>query len=132
MSEALPATPAQSTPRIWHRMSYFRELPYDVALLLTVAGVAYTSFSRQPIAGYRELLAPLIGIVFVGDGWHDANDKDELGLVGTQILHWAAFLVAMNLVLLSRMQSMLNADTTGLVILILLVLGRLWEISILG
>ena len=58
----------------------------------------------------------------------------------TQALHWLAFLVAMNLVLLTSMQSMLNADATGLAILMLLALGtfvagvhiQAWEVCVLG
>jgi hypothetical protein len=32
-------------------------------LILTLLGVAYTSFLKQPIMGYWELLAPVIGLV---------------------------------------------------------------------
>src|SRR5208282_619951 len=48
---------------------------------------------------------------------------DRVRLIWTQVLHWAAFLVAMNLVLVSDVQQMLNADATGLAILVLLALG---------
>jgi len=143
MSEARADTLTPSASKLPRpRTSYFlREIPYGIVLLLTLAGVAYTSFSNQPIAGYWEFLVPLTGIVCVGNGWHNAPDKEaRLRLVWTQILHWAAFLVAMNLVLFGRVQSMLNADATGLVILTLLALGTFvagvhmlsWEICVLG
>lgn len=58
----------------------------------------------------------------------------------TQALHWLSFLVAMNLVLLTSMQSMLNADAMGSAILMLLALGtfvagvhiQAWEVCALG
>jgi hypothetical protein len=136
------ATSTEGASRFQLRATYLlRELPYGVVLLLTLAGVAYTSSAKQPIAGYWEFLAPLIGIICVGNGWRNARDKEaRLRLIWTQILHWAAFLVAMNLVLFTRVQSMLNADATGLVILTLLALGTFvagvhmlsWEICVLG
>ncbi len=47
-----------------HRPSFWiRELPFSVLLLLTIGGVAYTSFSKHPILIYWEILAPIIGLV---------------------------------------------------------------------
>ena len=46
-----------------------------LVLILTIAGVAYTSFSKNPIVGYWEILAPIIALVCVGYGWQDATDK---------------------------------------------------------
>jgi hypothetical protein len=42
-----------------------RELPFTVVLILTIVGVAYTNFSRHPIIGYWEILAPIIGLMCV-------------------------------------------------------------------
>src|SRR5258708_35991914 len=54
--------------------------------------------------------------------------------------HWLAFLVGMNLVFLPSVQNMLNADATGLAILLLLALGTFiagvhmpsWKMCALG
>jgi hypothetical protein len=43
-----------------------RELPFGLVLILTTLGVAYTSFSKQPIIAYWEVLARMIGIVCIG------------------------------------------------------------------
>ena len=43
--------------------------------------------------------------------------------VMAQALHWLAFLVAMNIVLLPNVQRMLTAPATGLALLMLLALG---------
>jgi hypothetical protein len=120
---------------------WLRELPFGAVLLLTLFGVAYTSVARQPIVGYWEFLAVAVGILCVVTGWPHARAKDEhIRLIWTQALHWIAFLVAMNLILLGSVQRMLNTDATGLAILMLLALGtfvagvhiRAWEICALG
>ena len=120
---------------------WLRELPYVVVLILTLFGVAYASFSRQSIVGYWEFLTPVIGVLCVFTAWPHAPDRAaRLRLVWTQALHWLAFLVAMNLLLLSGVASTLSADASGLVILTLLALGtfvtgvhiQAWQICVLG
>jgi hypothetical protein len=118
-----------------------RELPYSIVLLLTIIGVAYTSFLKQPIVVYWEILAVLIGIVCIGTGWQSAEDKDaRWRLVRTQVLHWCAFLLVMNMILLSSVQRILNANVTGIAIFTLLALGTFtagihvasWQVCLLG
>ncbi|HVO92871.1 MAG TPA: hypothetical protein VMT22_08525, partial [Terriglobales bacterium] len=99
MSSSVPQSPPHRTS-LW-----LRELPFTLVLLLTVGGVAYTSFSRQPIVAYWEILAPLIGLVCISVGWRGATDNAaRVRLVVTQVLHWLAFLVVMNLLLLESVQ----------------------------
>jgi len=124
------------------RVSFWiRELPFSLVLTLTLLGVAYTSFLKQPIMGYWELLAPIIGAVCVGAGWPSATDRNaRLRLVWTQTLHWIAFLVVMNMMLLPSVQRILNASATGLAVLTLLALGTFtagvhvlsWQVCLLG
>jgi hypothetical protein len=125
-----------------HRAGFWlRELPFSAVLILTLLGVAYTSVARKPIVAYWEFLAVVVGILCVVTGWPRAHGKEErFRLIWTQALHWIAFLVAMNLMLLGSVQHMLNADATGLAILMLLALGTFvagvhilaWEICALG
>jgi len=133
-----PQTAVRNGP---HMSFWIRELPFSLVLILTLLGVAYTSFSKQPIMGYWELLAPVIGLVCVGSGWSSANDKNaRLRLIGTQALHWAAFLLVMNMILLPSVQRILNASATGLAVLMLLALGTFtagvhvlsWQVCLLG
>jgi hypothetical protein len=119
---------------------WLRELPYIVVLVLTILGVAYTSVSHQPLIGYWEFLAVATGLVCVSTGWlHIHDPKPRFRMVWTQALHWLAFLVAMNIVLLPDVQAMLNAPATGLTLLMLLALGTFvagvhvsWHICALG
>ncbi|ABE64670.1 hypothetical protein Nham_3999 [Nitrobacter hamburgensis X14] len=120
---------------------WIKELPYSLVLLLTIIGVAYTSFLKQPIVVYWEILAVVIGAICIGTGWQSAADKDaRWRLVRTQVLHWCAFLLVMNMILLPSVQRILNANVTGLAIFTLLALGTFtagihvasWHVCLLG
>jgi hypothetical protein len=133
---------ATSSPRATHRLSFWlKELPFALVLILTTLGVAYTSFTKQPIVGYWELLAPLLALVCVGSGWPSANDKTaRLILIGSQALHWLAFIVVMNLLLLPSVQRSFTADSTAIAVFTLLALGTFtaglqvysWQVCALG
>jgi hypothetical protein len=124
-----------------HASFWVRELPFSLVLLLTLGGVGYTSFSKHPILIYWEILAPIIGLVCVWYGWPGANDNTgRLRLIGTQVLHWLAFLLVMNMVFLPSVQRVFNAESTGLAIFTLLALGTFtagvhilsWQVCLLG
>jgi hypothetical protein len=107
-------------------MAHFlwQQLPYVVALVLAIAGVAYTNVSHQPLVGYWEFLALSIGVVCVVTKWPEAESKEaQLRLIWTQALHWVAVLVTMNIMLVSGVQQLLPTPATGLVLLTLLALG---------
>lgn len=139
--DAPTGDPQTGVPNGPHVSFWIRELPFSLVLILTLLGVAYTSFLKQPIMGYWELLAPVIGLVCIGSGWSSANDKNaRLQLICTQALHWAAFLLVMSMILLPNVQRILNASATGLAVLMLLALGTFtagvhvlsWQVCLLG
>ncbi|MEH2481834.1 membrane-associated HD superfamily phosphohydrolase [Nitrobacteraceae bacterium AZCC 2146] len=102
----------------------WQQLPYLVALVLAIAGVAYTNISRQPLVGYWEFLALAIAVVCVVTKWPELNNKRaQFRLIWTQALHWVAVLATMNIILLSGVQQLLPAPATSLVLLTLLALG---------
>ena len=132
---------AEPSSKLAHTSLWLRELPFSLVLILTILGVAYTSFSKQPIIGYWEILAPIIGLVCITTGWQGANDKAaRLRLIGTQTLHWLAFLIVMSVMLLPSVQRVFSADATGLAVFTLLTLGTFtagvhalsWQICLLG
>jgi hypothetical protein len=101
-----------------------QKAPYLAVLLLAVIGVAYTSVSQQPLFGYWEFLGLAIGVSCVVIGWRKTDDRQaRVEIARTQVLHWAAFLVAMNILLLPRVNTFLNGPATGLALLLLLALG---------
>ncbi|HUI12001.1 MAG TPA: hypothetical protein VL048_00875 [Xanthobacteraceae bacterium] len=143
--EPHPAVPSVSPHAPYHHLLHvsfwIRELPFALVLILTTIGVAYTSFSKTPITGYWEILAPLIALVCVGAGWENADDSaKKFRLIATQALHWIAFIVVMNLLLLASVQKSFNASATGLAIFTLLALGTFtagvhvlsWQVCLLG
>ena len=88
-----------------------------------------------------EILAPIIALVCVGAGWQEAADRTgRLRLVVTQVLHWLAFLLVMNMLLLTSVQKIFTAQTTALAIFTLLALGTFtagiqvlsWQVCLLG
>jgi hypothetical protein len=103
---------------------WLRDLSLGTVLVLTVVGVAYTSYSRRPIVIYWDLLAPLIAVVCVTSGWRRASERDSrFQLIRTQALHWIAFIVVMNVLLLASVQRILGVSADGLAMLTLLALG---------
>jgi len=102
----------------------WQQLPYIVALVLAIAGVAYTNASHQPLVGYWEFLALAIGVVCVINKWPVIDGKEaRWRLIWTQALHWVAVLVTMNIMLVSGVQQLLPTPATSLVLLTLLALG---------
>jgi hypothetical protein len=102
----------------------WQQLPYIVALVLAIAGVAYTNASHQPLVRYWEFLALAIGVVCVINKWPEIDGKQaRWRLIWTQALHWVAVLVTMNIMLVSGVQQLLPTPATSLVLLILLALG---------
>jgi hypothetical protein len=102
----------------------WQQLPYIVALVLAIAGVAYTNASHQPLVRYWEFLALAIAVVCVINKWPEIDSKHaRWRLLWTQALHWVAVLVTMNIMLVSGVQQLLPTPATSLVLLILLALG---------
>src|ERR1700721_327372 len=88
-SQAVQPAPPPAAPPATHRLSFWlKELPFVLVLILTTLGVAYTNFSKEPIVGFWELLAPLIALVCIGSGWPRAADRTaRLTLIGSQGVH---------------------------------------------
>jgi hypothetical protein len=133
------SSPAPRTP---HRFGILlRELPFLLMLLLSFAGIAYTTFAQQSSVVYWQILVPIFAAMCIVTGWNPAYDKREhWRLVWSQLLHWGAFLAAMELMFMPGVQRMMNPGANGLSALILLALGTFvagvhagsWQISAIG
>jgi len=123
--DELLKTPAAHRPAVLERESLWkREFPYLLILVLAAAGAGWVSLTRQPIVRYWDVVAVIVAVVAIVEGWGKAEDRgDRWRLVWTQVLHWAAFLAAMNLVFLPSMQAVLTTDALSLTVLLLLALG---------
>ena len=101
-----------------------QELPYVVALVLAIAGVAYTNVSQQPLVGYWEFLALAVAVVCIVTKWPQLDNRQaKVHLLWTQTLHWIGVLVAMNIMLFSGVQQLLPTPAASLVLLTMLALG---------
>ena len=130
-----------STIKPKHPAFWLYELPFSLVLVLTIFGVAYETFSRLPISDYWVFLAGLLVLICVVAGWLKATDgAARWRLVGTQALHWLAFLIVINMMLLTPVQRNFSANATGLAIFTLLSLGTFtagvhllsWQVCLLG
>ena len=108
-----------------HKGSFlWRKLPYIVVLLFTLFGVAYMSWAQQPFPFLWEALAVVVGALCITTAWPTIPDRaGRLKLIWKQAAHWATILFAMNMVLLTSVQSMMTSPGTGLVILLLFAVG---------
>ena len=101
-----------------------RKLPYVAVLVLAIVGIAFTNISQQPLNGYWEFLAIVMGLLCVATAWPRAPDREaRTRLIWTQVLHWVTILVTMNIVLLPGLQGLLPVPASSLVLLVLLALG---------
>ena len=66
----------EPSDRSWLASLLRRQLPYIAALVLAIAGVAYTNISQQPLTGYWEFLALAVGVVCVVTQWEYFPDRD--------------------------------------------------------
>jgi hypothetical protein len=129
-NRVIPQTGVHNGP---HVSFWIRELPFSPVLILTLLGVAHTSFLKLSIMGYWELLAPVIGLVCIGSGWSSANDKSaRLQLYAGAVL---GCIPARD-----EYPEDLNVSATGLAVLMLLALGTFtagvhvlsWRVCLLG
>jgi hypothetical protein len=135
--ESSPAAPSAS-----RRLGFWiKELPFALVLILTTLGVAYMSLTKQPLVAFWELLAPLLALVCIGSGWPSATDRTaRLILIGSQLLHWLAFIAVMNVLLLPSVQRNFTANSTAIAVFTLLALGTFtaglqvfsWQVCSLG
>jgi len=117
----------------------FRKSPYIALLVLTIAGVAFTSIEQTPLIRYWEFLAVAAAIICIATGWRDYDKQGRFQLIWKEVLHWIAIIVAMRIVLLPGIQTMLTGPATGYALLLLLALGTFlaglnisWQLCVLG
>lgn len=117
-----PATaPHRHTSR---RKLILREAPYLAMLVLILGGIAYASMTDTAMLAYWEFVAVFNCAASIFAGWHTANKRSErVRLIVTQLLHWGAFVAVMSVVFLPSVQSVADADSTSVFVMLLLALG---------
>ncbi len=124
----------------WIWRGVIDNLPFVAIILLGVVGVSWTSLSTTPTATYWLVATPIVALVCIAAGWRHTPSGRKMEMAVTQVLQWAAVLIAMYLLTVSDVQRSLNANATGLMILTVLALGvfisgldlRSWKLCVTG
>jgi len=116
------------------------DLPYAAIIVFALIGISWTSISRTPSTTFWVVLTPVIALVCIIAGWRHTASGERFAMALTQVLQWAAVLIAMYLVTISDVQRSLSANAVGLMLLTLLALGvfvsglnlRAWKLCVTG
>ncbi len=122
-------------------VSLLGEAPYLAIVLIGIVGICWTSFFRQPSAGYWVIMTPVTALLCVAVGLAAApHGRGRVEMVAIQAAQWAAVLVAMFLINLSNVGGLATSDALGGMMLTLLALGvfisgldlRAWRLGVAG
>jgi hypothetical protein len=121
---------------------------YVVMLVAALVGMSYTNTGGPDASGFGPSIArvwlfvvPIYFLSCVWHGWAAATARGaRLRLVATQALHWLAFLGAMYLTLMPDVRGIVNDDSVGILMLLLLAMGTFlagvhawsWPICLVG
>ena len=139
-SEIPPDAPLEPrAPRpAW--LGLIEELPYVAIIVVTLIGVSWESIAAAPKTTYWEYVTPVIGAICIAAGWPHTPSGERIAMVVTQVLQWAAVLVAMYLINETNAERSIESNATGLMLLTLLALGvfvaglnlRAWKLCVTG
>lgn len=140
----LDEAPAPKPRRSWTQGLWI----YVVMLAAALVGMSYTNTGGPDTSGFGPdisrvwlLIVPIYFLSCVWHGWANATARgSRMRLVTTQALHWLAFLGAMYLTLLPEVRGIVNDDSVGLLMLLLLAMGTFlagvhawsWPICLVG
>ncbi|MBO0733971.1 MAG: hypothetical protein J2P49_06585 [Methylocapsa sp.] len=129
------------TLRTRFRSFVLKDWPYMLMLGLALAGVARTSVDPTAMSSYWMTLAPVFGIICVAVQWRSRSRREaRWHLIRTQVLHWAAAMLAMYVVFTTSVNRIMNADADALTVLAILALATFtagihadaWRICVVG
>jgi hypothetical protein len=102
-----------------------QELVLLALLALSTVGVAISQFSPAKAFRYWIVMVPIFGAVSLFSGWTSARagGMTASGVVGRQIMHWAALAVAVCLVFLLQATGRMGEADAGTVTLLSLALA---------
>ncbi len=118
-----------------------REWPYLVMIVLSMAGVAYTTLFPQTSHPFWEILAPIFGLICIATQWSKVYPQGKhWRLITTQVLHWGMFALSMQLLFLPDVQRTMESFAISLVVLYLLAMSTFlvgiyyasWRLCVVG
>ncbi len=139
-SSAENEAPSRHWTSHWIWTSLVDNLPFVAIIVLGLVGISWTSLSTTPTANYWLIVTPIVAAISIVAGWRHTESGERIGMAVTQVLQWAAVLIAMYLITISDVQRSLNANGLGLMVLTLLALGvfvaglnlRAWKLCVTG
>jgi hypothetical protein len=141
MSNPHPSAPAaELSPSAVHAFLH-DEWSYLAVLALAFLGIAVGAVFHTPMTIYWIVVTPLIGAICVYTQWRNLSSGSErMRMARTQVLHWAAVLVAMHLMLITDVARTINPEGSALAALVLLSLGTFtagvhlaaWRLCLIG
>ncbi|HMK90678.1 MAG TPA: hypothetical protein VK446_13745 [Methylocystis sp.] len=120
---------------------FSHEWPYIAMLALSIIGAAIASVAQGAMTFYWMILVPLFGALCVYTRLRDAQRQAALGrLIRIEVLHWGGVFLMMQVIFVPDVARIMNADGSGLAVMILLALGAFtagaqigsWRICIIG
>ena len=105
---------ASDSGRSWSGL--IDDLPYAAIIAFGLIGIGWTSLSRTPSTTFWVVLTPVIALVCIIAGWRHTASGERFAMALTQVLQWAAVLIAMYLVTIGDVQRSLSANAIGLML----------------
>ncbi len=132
--------PSRHWTSYWIWTSLVDNLPFVAIIVLGLVGISWTNLSSTPTANYWLIVTPIVAAISIVAGWRHTESGQRIGMAITQVLQWAAVLVAMYLITVSNVQRSLDPNALALMILTLLALGvfvsglnlRAWKLCVTG
>ncbi|RBP11215.1 hypothetical protein DFR50_117101 [Roseiarcus fermentans] len=133
-------TTPQIPQRSWIWRGLIDNLPYVAIIVLGLVGISWTSFTGTPSPNYWLVVTPIFALICIVAGWIHTDRGGRLAMVVTQVLQWAAFLLAMYLLTVSAVTRSVDVNAIALMILTQLALGvfvsglnlRAWRLCLTG
>lgn len=139
-ASAIPdSPPKRRKPNFF--MWFIQALPFLVLTIGAVVGMAATTITGQPKKLYWSVFTPVAAVVCVLEGWRVAKTAGEYtSALFTQVFQWLAVGVALFLLTMTPARAMMNDDSVGLSLLIVIALSvftsgvylRAWRLLVSG
>jgi hypothetical protein len=125
MEEFKAQTSVNESEKNLLKLFSLEEYLFAFLIILSIIGIAVTSYSNKHALKYWLVMVPVFSIVSIYYGWVHENksSRNKSDIIKDQILQWIGLLVAVLLVLLLVNYGSINSSEAGYFIIILLSLA---------
>src|SRR5512143_1708180 len=124
-SDPIDNTLADVPERSWLLRLFMDELGFFIIYVLALIGVAYTVYDAGKSAWYWRSMVPVYCLFCIAIQWPQVEDtfRERAKMALKQILHWGAFLLAMQIIFMPEVRILLNDQSTSFVLIMMLILS---------